>query len=223
MAAVRGGTATADDFSVIETHVQGLMSESIGHRKNATELKATAEKYGALSKTLSEGGLNLESDLSAQLAALKGIPGQKDDEISKLRAEHGRKFAELEAKEKAATERARKKGAEAELIPELDKIFLKGSVAFKALSFDGLISYDETDDHPYITLEGVKYRGSEAAAKLKDHPDYKDMVKNVQSGGGGSRPAPGGAKNTLSQSDFTALSPRAQAKWYADGNSVTPA
>lgn len=203
LSAVKAGNATEEAIAILEKKFKDVDSAAVGHKARADKAEAEAQKAATLARLLSENGFDTDADLAEQFAKIKGIPAQKDDEISKLRAEHNRKFAELEAKEKAATEKARKKGAEAELIPELEKVFVKGSAIFKALSFDNMIKYDD-DDRPFATIDGADYRGAELAAKLKEHPEYSGLAKNTQNAGGGSSGA-GGRDPKTSQEDKMAF------------------
>jgi hypothetical protein len=220
MAAVKAGTGTADDYSVIENHVRMVTAESIDHRRKASDASAIIEKHSALSKTLTDSGLNLDSDISAQLATLRGIPAQKDSEISGLRSTFEKKFADLEAKEKAATERARKKSAEADMIPAFSKVFPSGSVVYKSLVADGLVKYDE-NDQAFVTLDGVDYRGEALAIKLKDHPEYKGMALNTQTGGSGSSGNAGNNSKKISASDFKTLGPKEKAAFMDAGGTIS--
>ncbi len=220
IASVRAGEASEEALSVIEKSHNDYKASATGHKGRADRFEPLVEKLNTLTKTLADSGLSLDSDIAEQLAALKGAPAAKDSEITRMRSDFSQKFAALEAKEKAATEKARKKSAEADLIPAFSKVFTSGSVVYKSLVADGLVKYDE-NEQAYVTLDGEDYRGDALAAKLKDHPEYKGMVTNTQAPGGGSNGAKGGnGLKQMTSAEFMKIGSKEKAAFMNDGGTL---
>jgi len=202
-----------DHIGAILGHVESLKNESIGHRKKASDFEG---KYNPLVRTLTEHGLNLETDLSEQIAGLKGKAGTTDEATRKI-ASVERQLAEMKAEKDALTIKAKRKTAEASFSSSLADNFYNGGVMLKALLSDGIIGVDE-DDKPFVKIGDDTFDPVSGIAKLREHPDYKDGAKNRQNSGAGSSSHGGSNKKIITQDAFSKLSAREQAKWFADGN-----
>lgn len=176
-----------DHIGAILGHVESLKQESIGHRKKATDIEG---KYNPLVKTLTDSGLNFDTDISEQIASLKGGKEKATDEATRKIASFERQLAEMKSEKEALTLKAKRKTAEASFSSSLAENFYNGGVMLKALLADGILGVDE-DDKPYVKIGEEIFDPVIGIAKLREHPEYKDGAKNKQNAGSGSTPSSG--------------------------------
>ena len=177
-----------DHIGAILGHVESLKQESIGHRKKASDIEG---KYNPLVKTLTDSGLNFDTDISEQIASLKGGKEKATDEASRKIASFERQLQEIKTEKEALTIKAKRKTAEASFSASLAENFYNGNVMLKALLADGVLGVDD-DDKPFVKIGEEIFDPATGITKLREHPDYKDGAKNKQNAGGGSTDSGGG-------------------------------
>ncbi len=188
IAFLKGVDGASEHVEAILAHESNLKNESISHRKKAGEYAPLAEKLSSLTKTLADSGFNLDSDIAEQIAAIKGGTAKVSDEASRKLSNLEKEIAGIKAEKEQAVQKAKRKSAEAKLLPGLNEHFYNAGSMFKALLSDGMVDFED-EDNPRIKIGESVFDISEGLSKLKEHSDFKDGVKNIQAAGGGSNPS----------------------------------